>query len=93
MARSDQPVSSLVDDLLDKARNQSSAGCRVEAALNRLDPVTADKLRTALLEPKPGNPKMWAYVGARLADAICTLVPGASVTADAVSGYRAKHRG
>lgn len=82
-----------VDALLAAARNGSTAGCKVTAVLDSLDPATADKLRAALLERKPGNAKQWAYVAAKLADALVTLAPASGVTLSSVVTYRKTHRG
>ena len=83
-------VKSDIDRLLAAARNQSSAGCKVTAALTQLDPDTAGKLRAALLERKAANPRQWAYVADRLADVIDQLAPGSQVTGNAVRTYREK---
>ena len=86
-------VKSDIDQLLATARNGSSAGCKVTAALDSLDTVTRAKIETALIERKPGNPRQWAYVADKLAVVFAQLAPGCDVTAGAISTYRIKHRG
>lgn len=91
MAKSEPPPD--VDLLLAKARNVSSSSCRVTVALNQLDDDTRTKVQSALTARRPGSATQWEYVGARLAEALNVLVPGADVSAGSVSGYRAKLRG
>ena len=86
-------VKSDIDLLLAQARNESTAGCKVTAALDSLDQATASKVRAALLERKASNPRQWAYVARRLADVLCELAPGCGVTEGAIGSYRGKHRG
>lgn len=83
-------VKSDIDRLLASARNQSSAGCKVTAALTELDGDVRVKVSAALVERKASNPRQWAYVADRLADVICELVPGSQVTGNAVRTYREK---
>ncbi len=87
MAKSD------IDQLLATARNGSSAGCKVTAALDTLDVASATKVKAALVERKPGNPRQWAYVDTKLAAVFAELTPGCDVTAGAIRTYRIKHRG
>jgi len=86
-------VKSDIDQLLATARNGSTAGCKVTAALDSLDPAIADKVRAALVERKPGNPRQWAYVDRKLADVLAELAPGCGVTAGSIGSYRGKHCG
>ena len=84
-------VKSDIDLLLASARNGSSAGCKVTAALDSLDSATAAKLRVALLERKPGNPRQWAYVAAKLVSVFAHLAPDAGVSVSSIGTYREKH--
>ncbi len=86
-------VKSDIDQLLASARNGSSAGCKVTAALDSLDTAVADKIRAALVERKSGNPRQWAYVADKLAVVFAQLAPGCDVTAGAIRTYRLNHRG
>ena len=86
-------VKSDIDVLLASARNGSSAGCKVTAALETLDTATVTKLKAALVERKPGNPRQWAYVADKLVGVFAQLAPGSDVTAGAIRTYRLNHRG
>ena len=82
------PVS-VVDDLLGKARNQSSAGRdAIGDALDRMDPVDADKFRAALAAHslKADGSKSWHYVDHRLAKAFQGV--GCNVSASAIQRWR-----
>ena len=86
-------VKSDLDGLLARARNQSSAGCKVTAALNALPPADRVKLETAIMERSTVNPRHWAYVAERLAAVLRELVPGCDVTGNSVGTYRGNHHG
>ena len=86
-------VKSDIDSLLAKARNQSSAGCKVTAALNTLPPADRAKIEAALMERSTVNPRHWAYVADKLAAVIDELAPGSQVTGNAVRTYRTNRHG
>jgi hypothetical protein len=79
--------------LLDKARNQSSSGCKVTAALKTLPPADRDKLAAALMERSRINNAQWAYVADRLVDVFNEVAPEFGVTKSSIDTYRKSHRG
>ena len=82
-----------IDSLLAKARNQSSAGCKVTAALNTLTPADRAKIEAALMERSAVNPRHWAYVADKLAAVLVELVPSCGVSGNAVRTYRTNRHG